>query len=91
MVDDKKECSSGGTKKATYFINNKDDNLRHWLYCLASEQLLEIGVSEVLLCPLGSAAQACNTHSMRKCHESPSKTWGFCITHLSQQCIAHCY
>lgn len=60
---------------ATCFINNRDDNLRHCLYCLASEQLVEIGVSEILLCPLGCPAQAhANTHSMRKCLESPNET-----------------
>lgn len=61
-------------KKETYFINDKDDDLRHCLHCLASEQLVEIGVSEALLCPLGFPAQAYNTHSMRKCHKSPNKT-----------------
>lgn len=61
MVDDSKmECSSGGTKKPTYFINNKGNNLRYWLYCLSSEQLVDIGVSAVLLHSLSSLEQACN-------------------------------
>lgn len=66
-----------GDKKATSFINDKGDNLRHWywLYCLSSEQLVDIGVSAVLLHPLSSLAQACNTRSMKKCQESPSKNW----------------
>lgn len=35
-------------RKGNFFYYYKDDNLRHCLYCLASEQAVELGVSEVL-------------------------------------------
>lgn len=73
------ECSSGRTKKATYFINNKGNNLRHWcwLYCLSSKELVAIGATEVLLHPLSSLAQACNIHiPLKNAMNHQVKTWG---------------